>query len=69
MARNKAPLLVVVTESRYEMFGEPNPRTLWLSKLLKAQGGISDVVEPGTYEFNARRKGLFKIIVSLTRKD
>lgn len=63
--KNHDPLVVVVTSDRYECYGDPTSRNAWLMALLKQQGGINETVEPGTYHFNARRRGLFKLVLSL----
>lgn len=56
MSKKTSPLLVVVTEDRYDMYGTSFRHKL-LAKILQRQGGISNTVEPGTYEFNVMRKG------------
>lgn len=64
LKRNHDPLVVIVTESRYDCYGAPTYRSQFLTTMLKNMGGVSDTVPPGTYLFNVRRKG-FKIEASL----
>jgi hypothetical protein len=68
MFKNRKPkpgLMVLVSETRYDMFGSPNSlRDLYLAGLLKANGGINHSVAPGIYTFNAHRRG-FKTYMTL----
>lgn len=65
MSSLKGRLFVRVGNGRYDMYAAPSLRTRVLRNLLLAQGGVSDTVAPGWYEFRAIRKGL-KIELSLT---
>lgn len=69
MTHNPAKLLVVVSNDRYDCFGDTTTtlrflKTAYLFKLLKAQGGVSDSVEEGRYHFYLKRIG-FNILVVL----
>lgn len=57
MFKKTQPLLVVVTETRYDMYGT-SIRQKALAKLLKSVGGINHTVAPGSYDYNVHRKGL-----------
>jgi hypothetical protein len=63
----KRGIKVTVTETRYDVqWSDPiTPREIRLAALLKGQGGVSDTVPPGDYEFNAVRKGPLSLWLSL----
>ena len=57
--KSPAPLTILVTESRWDALGDPTSlHHMFLMELLKKQGGISDTVPPGAYEYDAVREGL-----------
>lgn len=62
MSKPKRPLLVVVTETEYQipaiLGGRPTLREIFLATLIKSLGGVNESVTPGTYEFDVKRKGL-----------
>ena len=65
MFKVKNPLLIVVSEGRWDAYGSPlSYRQLLLFALLKGTGGISNTVPPGHYYYNAKLKGL-NVIVTL----
>jgi hypothetical protein len=63
----KRGIKVTVTSSRYDVqWSTPiTPREIRLAALLKSQGGVSDKVPPGDYEFNAVRKSPLKLWLTL----
>jgi hypothetical protein len=64
---NKRGIKVTVTTDRYDVqWSDPiTPREIRLAAILKSQGGISDTVSPGDYEFNVVRKGLLNLQATL----
>jgi hypothetical protein len=52
------PLLIVVSNGRYDMYGTPNAMNRFRAIFVKLLGGVSDTVEPGVYAFTIKRKGL-----------
>lgn len=66
MTKPKRPLLVVVTETEYQipavLGGRPNLRELFLALMIKNLGGVNESVTPGTYDFDVQRKGLSYVI-------
>lgn len=63
--RDRDPILVEVSDGRYNCYGVPTARSVWLTALLKSQGGINESVEDGYYHYNAKLQGL-NWVVSLT---
>jgi len=62
----RTPIKIVVTDSRYDAFGDPfDWWHVFLMKTLTNIGGINETVEPGEYEFNVLFKGL-RMYSSLT---
>lgn len=53
----REPLTLVVDDSEWNAFGPITRRSRALYNLLQLVGGINESVEPGTYQFNARRLG------------
>lgn len=47
----KNPCYVIVDETDYNIFGAPTRKNQLLASILKAMGGVSDTVPPGTYIF------------------
>ena len=59
------PLLVEVTSSEWFSYGDPTSlRHARLHAYLTRMGGINETVPPGTYHFNASRRG-FKLYMTL----
>lgn len=69
MSKPKRPLLVVVTETEFKvpaiLSGKPTLREIFLALMLNHMGGVNENTEPGTYDFDVKRKGL-NYQVSLT---
>lgn len=65
--RDGPPLTVIVSDDRYDAYGEipPTSRDAWLYGLLQNQGGINHTVEPGVYHFNAKWRNPLKLELSL----
>ena len=59
-------LTIVVTNDRWNAFGDDTPANRNLIEILKAQGGISDSVPPGTYHFTIIQHGIALPELSLT---
>lgn len=59
--KTRTPVFVVITEDRYDVFGDPD--SLWhgyLKAIIEAKGGPKNTVKPGAYSFTVERRG-FKI--------
>jgi len=46
------PVVVLVTEGRYDIVDSPTPRNIALAAMLMSMGGVNESVKPGTYYFN-----------------
>lgn len=71
MPKAKPPITVVVSNGRYDILTPllfVTTRSLILARILKMQGGVNASVEPGTYHFNAHRKGL-NLVLSLDKVE
>lgn len=55
---DKSPIVVIVKDGRYDLFGPPTKRSQFLKKTLDKLGGINEGVSDGTYTYNVRRVGL-----------
>lgn len=58
----KPPLNVLVTETRWDSFGEVTPRNIFLNQMLTEMGGVNHSVSPGLYHFNVRRLFFWNIV-------
>lgn len=65
---NPKGIIVVVSNGRYDMFGDNSPHSRKLARLLQMMGGISDTVAPGRYEFTAKIRW-FKVVTHLRPLD
>jgi hypothetical protein len=61
------PIVVVVGNGRYDMYGHvpPTPHDLWLGQILKGMGGVNETVADGKYHFSAEELVPGKIVATL----